>query len=132
MSSAVSSFRISVADAVLEGGGERLPLLQPGAVAAAVLVVHAVGEHHAPLVVVAAEHELADVGELVVLRNLCRRDVAVIVEDRHVLRILMIQLLRHVIFEQEIRVHKLFHGNRPPFDVDRPSDQTVCRVGTAS
>ena len=101
-----------VADAVLEGGGEGEPLVMPAGVAADVLLVHAVGEHHAPLVVVAAEHELADVGELVVLRDLCRRNVAVIVVDRHLFRVLVIQLLGHIIFQQEIPVHKCFH-NQP-------------------
>ena len=47
------------------------------------LLGHAEGPHHPPLVVVAAEPDLRQVGELMVVRDLLRGQVAVIVEDRH-------------------------------------------------
>jgi len=99
-----------VADAVFEARGKGQPLVMPARVAADELLVHAVGEHHAPLVVVAAEHQLADVFELMVFIDHARGDVAMIVINRHVFRVLVIQLFGHVIFKQKILIHKRFHG----------------------
>ena len=99
-----------VADAVFEARGKGQPLVMPACVAADELLVHAVGEHHAPLVVVAAEHQLADVFELMVFIDHARGDVAMIVINRHVFRVLVIQLFGHIIFKQKILIHKRFHG----------------------
>ena len=99
-----------VADAVFQTRGKGQPFVVPARVAADELLIHAVGEHHAPLVVVAAEHQLADVLELIVLVDHARGDVAMIVINRHVFRILVIQLFGHVIFKQKILIHKRFHG----------------------
>ena len=99
-----------VADAVFEARGKGQPLVMPARVAADELLVHAVGEHHAPLVVVAAEHQLADVFELMVFIDHARGDVAMIVINRHVFRVLVIQLFGYVIFKQKILIHKRFHG----------------------
>ena len=99
-----------VADAVFQARGKGQPLVVPARVAADELLIHAVGEHDAPLVVVAAEHQFADVLELIVFVDHARGDVAMIVINRHVFRILVIQLFGHVIFKQKILIHKRFHG----------------------
>ena len=81
----------------------------PARVAADELLIHAVGEHDAPLIVVAAQHQFADVGELIVLVNHARGEVAVVIVDGHALGVVMIQLFGDIVGEQEILVHKLFH-----------------------
>ena len=88
------------------------PLLEglPGAVLAAGQVVlgHAVGAHRTPLVVVAVvavhQPELGDVAELDVLGDLLGHQVAVVVDDGHLLRMLVIELPRGGVGKHEIFV----------------------------
>ena len=107
-----------VADGKLQRLDELLKALEGGLAASDVLLVHAVGAHHAPLVMVAevaavriltAEPDLDEVVEAAVFIDLAGRDVAVIVDQRLMLRIVMEQMLRGLGFQQEILVHKRFH-----------------------
>ena len=84
----------------------------PGAVLAAgeVILANAVGTHGTPLIVVSVvavhQPELRDVTELDILRYLLRHQVAVIVNDGHLFRVLMVQFLGGLRLEHEIRVDK--------------------------
>ncbi len=58
---------------------------------------------------VAAKPHLSDVFEMLVLRDLLRIEVAVVVEDRHNLSVVVIQFLCGFCGKQKILVHKWFH-----------------------
>ena len=99
-----------VADAALEGLRPLLELLARRGVAGDEALVDAVGAHEAPLVVVAAEPDLGDRGEALVLVDLLRGDVAVVVDDRHALRVVMEEPLARGRGEQEVLiVHEVLH-----------------------
>jgi len=109
-----------VADGHGQSLSELLEALAIGLVAGDVLFGHAVGAHHAPLVVVAevaavrvaaAQPDLSDVVEAAVLVDLAGRDVAVIIADGHILCIVMIQMLSRGRLEHEFLIHKCFHGS---------------------
>ena len=78
----------------------------------------AVAAHHSPLVVIAeiravcaaaAEPDLCDVVVAAILIDLLRRDVAVIIDDRKLLTVIMKQVPGCFIVEHEILVHKSVH-----------------------
>jgi len=115
---------------VADGHGQSLckllETLAVGLITGDVLLGHAVGTHHAPLVVVAevaavrvaaAQPHLSDVVEAAVLVDLAGRDVAVIVADGHISSIVVVQMLRSGRLEHEVLVHKCFHGSITPFSV---------------
>ena len=98
----------------------RVEALAIGLVAGDVLFGHAVGAHHAPLVVVAevaavrvaaAQPDLSNVLKAAVLVDLAGRNVAVIVADGHILCIIVIQMLSRSRLEHEFLIHKCFHGS---------------------
>ena len=104
-----------VADGQLQRFRPLLELFAVGRAARDVIFIHAVGAHLAPFVMVAAQPDLRDVVEFAVFADLLRIDVAVIVEDRHVLGEVVEQMLRGVGRQQEILVHKRFHVVLSPF-----------------
>ena len=113
-----------VANAHGQSLGKLLETLTVGLGAGDVLLGHAVGTHHAPLVVVAcqravglaaAQPHLSDVLEAAVLVDLLRGDMAVIVADGHISSVGVIQMLSHRRLEHEFLVHKCFHGSKTPF-----------------
>ena len=105
-----------VADAAGQGLCPLLELLTGRSIAGDIALIHAVGTHEAPLVVVAAEPDLRDGREGLVLPDFLRGDVAVIVENRHVLCIVMEELLARGGGEQEVLVvHKVLHRLYPFF-----------------
>ena len=71
-----------VADGGLDAVRIGAELLARGRVAGDQALRHAAGAHQAPFVVVAAEPDLRDVREDLVLEDLLRRKVAVVVDDR--------------------------------------------------
>ena len=94
--------------------GHRLgPLLEllpvGGILARAVLLIDAVGTHGAPLVVVALEPYLRQVVETVVLGDIRGNQVAMIVDDRHLGRMVVVKALGRGGLQQEVVVVKLFH-----------------------
>ena len=117
-----------VLEQALHRGGERVELLLPGRVARHVLLVHAVRAHLAPLVVVAAQPHLGDVLPTLVARDLRRRQVAVVVDDRHLLRIAVVELLGRLRGQQEIVVDERHVCFSLCFWVERPQDYTTPRV----
>ena len=78
-------------------------------VAGDVLFGHAVGPHGAPLVVVAAQPGVGEGLEAGVARHLRRGQVAVVVDDRHVGRVLVEQPARAFVRQQEVGVHEWLH-----------------------
>ena len=111
-----------VADAHLQRLGKFLEALAVGFVAGDVFLRHAVGAHHAPLVVVAkivvaavgqhlvaAQPYLGDVLKAAVLIDLLRGDVAVVVDDGQLGRVIVVQMLRGGGVQQKVFVHKCFH-----------------------
>ena len=69
---------------------------------------NSVSTHRAPFVVVASEPYLGEILELVVVGNHLWDEVAVVVDDRHVLCALMIKLASIVICEHEVFVDERF------------------------
>ena len=91
-----------------------MKLLASRGVASDKTLVDAVGAHQAPLVVVAAQPNLGDVLETLVLPDLLGRNVAVVVDDGHALGKVVEQLLAGLGAQQEILiVHKVFHQTAP-------------------
>ena len=74
-----------------------------------VIFFNTVGAHNAPLVVVAAQPQLGDVGETPILPNILGIDVAVIVADGHFCCVVMIQPLGGLVGQQEVLIHKFLH-----------------------
>ena len=74
---------------------------------------HALGKpeapHGTPFIMVAAEPDFGDVLIFPVFRNLLRIHVAVIVDNRHFRRIVVIKNLRNIAVQQKILVHKRLH-----------------------
>ena len=101
-----------VSDGTRQSLGKFLEFLPVRRIARNVLFLHAVGAHHTPFVMVAAQPHLGDVLKPAVLEDLPRADVAVIVDDGHIRRIFMIELLRRGSGKQKILVHKGFHWDR--------------------
>ena len=117
-----------VADGHGQGLGKLLETLAVGLVAGDVLLWYAVGTHHAPLVVVAkvvvraigqdlmaAQPHLGDVLKAAVLVDLLRGNVAVIVYDGQLGRIVVIQVLGGRGLQQKVLVHKSFHVQNAPY-----------------
>ena len=113
---------------VADGHGQSLckllEALAVGLITGDVLLGHTVGTHHAPLVVVAkvaavrvaaAQPYLSDVLKAAVLVDLTGRDVAVVVADRHIRSVVMVQMLSSGRLEHEFLIHKCFHGSITPF-----------------
>ena len=100
-----------VAESIRNGLCPFLELLPVGSVfACAETLVHSVGTHCAPFVVVAHEPDLCDGFETFVLGNHLRNKVAVIIDNRHFSRMIVIQLLCGLCLQQEIFVHERLHN----------------------
>ena len=79
-----------IANQLRHGLSPGLEFLTVSAVAGYIFFINTVGAHLTPLIMVAAQPYLGDVFELAVLVNLLGINVAVVVYDGHVLRILMV------------------------------------------
>lgn len=86
-------------------------LLPVVALAGDVFLGDALGTEGAPLVVVAFQPGFGEIGELVVVGDLVDRQVAVVIKDGHVGRIVEVQSLRGPGGEQEVVVHE--HDGSP-------------------
>ena len=69
----------------------------------------AVLPHQPPLVMVVAQPNLGDILRGAVLPNIFGTQVTMIIDNRHMLCVLMIQPLGRLIFKQEMFIHKCFH-----------------------
>ena len=106
-----------VVDGISHQGGHDfrkvVELLPEGRRAGHILFRHAAGPHDAPLVVVAGQPGLSQVGELLVLVDLLGIEMAVIVEDGHVLGVLIVEAASGFAAEQEVLGNKRFHSSNP-------------------
>ena len=89
----VAPLKDRVTHATAQSLGPLLELLASRGIAGDEALVDAVGAHQAPLVVVAAQPDLGDVLEALVIPDLLGRDVAVVVDDGHALGKAVEQLL---------------------------------------
>ena len=112
-----------VADGHLQRLGELHEALKGGLGTGHILLGHPVGAHDPPLVVIAEvgavgvlapQPQLDQIVEPAVLIDLLGGDVAVVVHQRHGLRVVVEQVLGGVGAQQEILIHKLFHTAFPP------------------
>ena len=104
-----------IADQLGHGLGPGLEFLPVGGVGVGdILLFHTVGADLTPLIMVAAQPYLGDVVKLPVLVDLLGVDMAVVIHDRHLLRIVVVQLFRHVRVQHKILVHKWLHLIVPP------------------
>ncbi len=107
----VAPLKDGVAHATPEGLGPLLELLARIGVTGDIALLNAVGAHEAPLVVVAAEPDLGDGLKALVLPDLLRGDVAVVVDDRHVLgKVVEESLARGRAQQKVLVVHELLHA----------------------
>ena len=90
--------------------GPLLELLPIRGIARAVALGYAICSHCAPLIVVARKPYLREVAELMVARHILGVEVAVIVDDGHFCRVVVVQSLGRRALQKEIFVIKLFHG----------------------
>ena len=111
-----------VADQAGHNFREAVKLIVEACAAGHILFRHRIGTHHAPLVMIARQPCLADVCELLVFVNLCRVQMAVIVENRHFFRMVVIQPARCLSSEQEILANKALHLNYLTFCAYQPTD----------
>ena len=80
-----------------------------GSISGDVLFVNSEGTHQTPFIMVAAQPYLSNVVKLTILSDFSGVDMAVIVQNRSVLCVIVEQLLCCFCFQQKIFVHKCFH-----------------------
>ena len=91
-----------IAERFGDGFRPLLELFPIGGVAGAEAFLDACGPHRPPLVMVAGEPDLREVGEAAVGGDLGRRQVAMIIDDRQMPGVAVIQRDRPIAFQQEI------------------------------
>ena len=100
-----------VAHGIGNGLGPFLELFPVGSVlACTVAFVYAVGTHGAPLVVVASEPDFGQRTELVVVGHHLGDEVAVVVDNRHLGRMFVVERLCSFGLQQEVFIHKFLHN----------------------
>jgi len=110
-----------VAERVRHRPGPRLELLPVRSIPGAEALRDPVGAHRPPLVVIALQPDLGDRREAVILGDLRHREVAVVVDDRQVFRVAVVELRGHLGLEQEVVVDEGPHETLlPTVRVDRP------------
>ena len=105
-----------VAQRVRHGGRPGLEFLERLGRAGAIALRHPVGAHRPPLVVVPLQPDLEQVLELPVLRDVPRRQVAMIIKDRLRLRELVIEPRRRPGVQEKVFVnefHTLVESQKP-------------------
>ena len=88
---------------------EAVELVPIAGVSGDVFLRHGVCAQDTPLVVIPRKPGLADIRELLVFVDLCRAEVAVIIENRHALRMLVIQPACGLCGQEEIVVNETLH-----------------------
>ena len=68
---------------------------------------NAAGPHDAPFIMVGTEPEIGNVTETDVVRDFGNRNMTMVINDRHVLGVLVIQHLRALRIQKEVFIHKL-------------------------
>ena len=91
-----------IAERLRHGLGPFLELLPVRGVAGAEAFGHAGRAHRPPFVVIAVEPDLREVVEPVILGHLPRRQMAVVVDDRQIAGVAVIQFDGRIVLQQEI------------------------------
>ena len=74
-----------------------------------IFLIYAVSTHGAPLIVVTTQPKFGDTLETMVVGYHLRDQVTVIVDNRHLSRMVVIQILSHLGLQDEILVIESFH-----------------------
>ena len=93
-----------IAERVRHGGGPGLELVEGIGIARAKTFRDAVGPHGAPFVVIAFEPDFKQIFELAVRRDVARRNVAVVIENRLGLGVFVVKLAGRLGAQQKIFV----------------------------
>ena len=75
----------------------------------AVLLVNAIGTHGAPLVVVAAQPKFGNALEAMVVSHHFGNKMTMVIDDGHLSRMIVVQVLSYLSLQHEIFVVKCFH-----------------------
>ncbi len=89
--------------------GKALKLLAVGRVAGNEALRHAARAHDAPLIMVAAEHDLCDIFKARIIGDRPRAQMAMVINNGHFCRPVMIKYSGSIVFQQKIFVHECFH-----------------------
>ena len=87
--------------------GKRKKLFLWITVASHKALVHSIGPHRPPLVVVVIDPHIKQVSKLAVVRNVCRRQVVVVVDDRLIRSEAVIELNRCLVGQNKIVVNEV-------------------------
>ncbi len=98
-----------VADGVRHRGGPGVEFLAIARIAGAQPLRHAVGAHRPPFVVIAPQPDIVQVAEAGILRDLLRRQMTVIIKNRLLRRVIVIQAPGKFAVQQEIFAQKRRH-----------------------
>ena len=102
----------------------RLELLPVGGVAGAETLRHAIRPHRPPLVVIAVQPDLRDRSEPMIGRHLVGRQMTVVIDDRHVRGVSVVEIRRDVTFEKEVGIEEWFHDRAAPEGRPAPAGTT--------
>ena len=108
-----------VADGPVQGFGPFLELLPVRGIAGDVSLLHAVGTHLPPLIMVAPQPDLGDGFKLPVLVDFLGINVAMVVQNGHLGGGLVVELLGSGRVQKEVAVKEGFHNrtSNPMFDL---------------
>ena len=98
-----------IADGLFQRLRPFLKLFPVAGIPSNVALIHAVGAHLAPLIMVPSQPNLRNIVKLPVLINFLRTDMAVIINNRHICRHIMIQMLCCLRCQKKIFTHKTLH-----------------------
>ena len=93
-----------IANELRHKGGKGLELFAPGRIAGDQAFGQAAGAHKAPFIVIAAQPDFGNVGEVLILRDFLRTDMAVIIDNGKLSRYIVIQVTRGGRAEQKVFV----------------------------
>ncbi len=102
-----------VANSVRNRRGPGVKLLTIGRIAGTQALSNTVSTHSAPFVVIAFQPDVIQVVKTVVVRDLLRRQMAVVIEDWLIFGVIMIQTAGKFGIQQKIFSHKRGHYRLP-------------------
>ena len=91
------------------GGRPGIKFLAIGSIAGAQTLGYAVSTHRTPFIVIAFQPDVIQILKPIILRDLLRRQVAVVVKNRLVFRVIVVQAAGKLGIKQKIFGHKRCH-----------------------
>ena len=98
-----------ISDGALQSLRPFLEFLPVGRISCNIALFDSIRTHLTPFVMVAAHPYLGNIIKLSVFCDFLRTDMTVVIQNRHLCCILMIQHLRSFRLQKEILIHKCFH-----------------------